>query len=228
MDVLKPKGKAVLLGNEAIVRGAIEAGVGVATAYPGTPSSEVADTFSAIAKDLGIYFEYSSNEKVALEVAAGAAYAGVNAIVSMKHFGLNVASDSFMPIVYTGVKGALVVMVADDPGGFSSAQSEQDCRNYSRLAHIPTLEPSDVREAKELTKLAFEISKKYEIPVLLRTTTKVSHAKGVVDLGEIKVQKPEGVFERDWERYYNIRPNLQKMHKKYWRSWRKFWKSMKV
>ncbi len=213
VDVLEKKGKkVVLLGNEAIVRGALEAGVGVATAYPGTPSSEVPMTFSRIAKQAGVYFEYSTNEKVAFETAAGAAYSGVPAIVSMKHFGLNVASDSVMPVIYTGVKAPLIIMVADDPQGWSSAQSEQDSRFYSRLGHIPTIEPANPQECKDFTVLAFKISEEFNIPVMLRTTTKVSHSIGTVKLGEVKKPKRKGKFVKDKKVYYNIRPNLQKLH----------------
>ena len=127
MDVLEEPGKkVVLLGNEAIVRGALEAGVGFVAAYPGTPSSEVPMTFSRIAKKVGLYFEYSSNEKVAFEAATGAAWSGVRAMTSQKHFGLNVAADSIAPVAYAGVRAGFVVMVADDPSAWSSAQTEQD------------------------------------------------------------------------------------------------------
>jgi len=214
-EVLEKKGKkAVLLGNEAIVRGALEAGVGFASAYPGTPSSEVPIVFSHIAKKASVYFEYSSNEKVAFETAAGAAWCGVKAITSMKHFGLNVASDSVLPVAYTGVNAGLVVMVADDPGGFSSAQSEQDTRYYARMARMPMLEPSNPQECKEYTKAAFELSEKYKIPVFLRTTTKVSHSIGTVKLGALKKPRTKGVFKKDMAKYYNIKPRLQELHKK--------------
>ena len=214
MKVLEQEGKKViLLGNEAIVRGALEAGVSFASTFPGTPASEIGDTFSKIAKQLGIYFEYSTNEKVALEAGAGAALAGLKALVAFKHFGLNVASDSFMPLAYLGVKG-LVVVVADDPSCWSSAQSEQDSRHYSFLAHVPMLEPSDPQECKDFTKLAFKISEKFEIPVLVRLTTRVSHARGIVKLGKMVEGKKKGFFKRDRERFFNLRPNILRMHEK--------------
>ncbi|MCK4497111.1 MAG: indolepyruvate ferredoxin oxidoreductase subunit alpha, partial [Candidatus Aenigmarchaeota archaeon] len=212
-DVLgKENKKVVLLGNEAIARGALEAGMGLSACYPGTPSSEVGITLSSVAKKQGFYFEWSTNEKVAFEVCAGASYSGVRSLTALKHFGLNVASDSVFPVVFTGVRGGLVIMVADDPLGHSSAQSEQDTRFYARMGKIPTLEPSNVQEAKDFTKLAFDISEKYEIPVILRTTTLVSHSAGTVKLGKIKKPKTKGKFVKDYDRFYNIRPNLQKMH----------------
>ena len=214
-DVLEREGRTVvLLGNEAIARGALEAGIGLSACYPGTPSSEVGITLSDVAKKCGFYFEWSTNEKVAFEVCAGAAYSGVRSLTAMKHFGLNVASDSIFPVVFTGVKAGLVIMVADDPLGHSSAQSEQDTRFYARMGKIPTLEPSNPQEAKDFTKLAFEISEKYEIPVILRTTTLVSHSAGTVKLGKIKKPKTKGKFVKDFDRFYNIRPNLQKLHTK--------------
>ncbi|MCK4335498.1 MAG: indolepyruvate ferredoxin oxidoreductase subunit alpha [Candidatus Aenigmarchaeota archaeon] len=214
-DVLEREGRTVvLLGNEAIARGALEAGIGLSACYPGTPSSEVGITLSDVAKKCGFYFEWSTNEKVAFEVCAGAAYSGVRSLTAMKHFGLNVASDSIFPVIFTGVKAGLVIMVADDPLGHSSAQSEQDTRFYARMGKIPTLEPSNPQEAKDFTKLAFEISEKYEIPVILRTTTLVSHSAGTVKLGKIKKPKTKGKFVKDFDRFYNIRPNLQKLHTK--------------
>lgn len=214
-EVLKKAGeKFVLLGNEAVARGALEAGIGVVTAYPGTPSSEVPMVLGGLAKNLGFYFEYSTNEKVALETAAGAAWAGVRSLVAMKHFGLNVASDSLIPIAYTGVKGGLVIMVADDPQAYSSAQSEQDSRYYARMARVPMLEPSNPQECLEMTKFAFKLSEEFEIPVLLRTTTKVSHSIGTVKLGELGEIKKKGKFEKDPEKFYNFRPHLQVLHER--------------
>ena len=214
-EVLERAGKkVVLLGNEAVARGAIEAGIGVATAYPGTPSSEVPMTLSRIAKKVGFYFEYSSNEKVAFETAAGAAWCGVRAITAMKHFGLNVASDSVFPVAYTGVKAGFVVMIADDPQGWSSAQSEQDSRYYARIARMPMIEPSNPQECLDFTKLAFDISEEFQVPVFLRTTTKVSHSIGTVKLGKLRKGKNEGKFQKDPERYYNIKPHLQILHER--------------
>ncbi len=214
MSVLaKPNSKVVLLGNEAIARGALEAGVGVVAAYPGTPSSEVPITFSHIAKKTGTYFEYSSNEKVAFETAAGAAWSGVRSLTAMKHFGLNVAADSVGPVAYLGVKAGMVVVVADDPNGWSSAQSEQDTRYYARMFKMPELEPSNPQEALDFTKQAFKLSEEFHIPVFLRTTTKVSHSIGTVKVGRIKKPIRKGKFVKDLAHYYNIRPHLQEMHR---------------
>ena len=213
MDVLEESGKkVVLLGNEAIVRGALEAGVGFVAAYPGTPSSEVPMTFSRIAKKVGVYFEYSSNEKVAFEAATGAAWSGVRAMTSQKHFGLNVAADSIHPIAYTGVRAGMVVMVADDPYAWSSAQSEQDTRYYARMLKLPMLEPSNPQECLTYTRFAFTLSEEFEIPVFLRTTTKISHSLGTVKLGELKKPATRGSFQKDPNKYYNLRPHLQVLH----------------
>jgi indolepyruvate ferredoxin oxidoreductase alpha subunit len=203
--------KVILLGNEAIVRGALESGIGFASTYPGTPASEIGDTFAEIAKQAGIYFEYSTNEKVALEAAGGAALCGIKSLVSFKHFGLNVASDSLMPLAYVGTSG-FVVVVADDPNCWSSAQSEQDSRWYARLAHIPMLEPSDPQECKDFTKLAFQISEKFKLPVMIRTTTRVSHARGAVKLGKIVKGKTKGKFIKDLKRFFNLSPGILKLH----------------
>ena len=213
MGILQESGKAILLGNEGIVRGALEAGVSFATNYPGTPASEIGDTFAQIAKQLGIYFEYSVNEKIALEAAAGAALSGLKALVSFKNFGINVASDSLFPLAYIGVKN-LVIVVSDDVNCWSSAQSEQDSRLYSYLANIPMLEPSDPQECKDFTKIAFQISEKFEIPVLIRLTTRVSHARGIVKLGKILSRPQKGYFKKDGERFFNLLPNILKLHSK--------------
>ncbi len=172
--------KILLSGNEAVARGAYEGGAKVATAYPGTPSTEILEE---IAKYKEIYCEWSTNEKVALEVALGASYAGARALTAMKHVGLNVAADPLFSASYIGATGGLVVASCDDPGMHSS-QNEQDNRHYARSAKIPLLEPSDSQEAKDFTKLAFEISEKFDTPVLLRLTTRISHSKSVVELKE--------------------------------------------
>jgi indolepyruvate ferredoxin oxidoreductase alpha subunit len=169
--------KKLLQGNEAIARGAWEAGATVVTAYPGTPSSEI---LAEAAKYPEIYAEWSPNEKVAVEVAAGAAFAGARAMACMKHVGMNVASDPFMTLTYTGVKGGLVVVVADDPNAHSS-QNEQDSRNWGRFAKAPMLEPGDAQECKDFTRLAFEISERFDTPVLLRGATRISHADSLVE-----------------------------------------------
>ncbi|MFO7644124.1 MAG: indolepyruvate ferredoxin oxidoreductase subunit alpha, partial [Desulfosarcina sp.] len=156
----------LLLGNEAIARGALEAGVAFTTAYPGTPSSEIALQFFQVSRESDLYFEYSANEKVALEMAAGAAMCGLRAMTTMKHVGLNVAADALLTLAYTGITGALVLVVADDPFMFSS-QNEQDTRWYGKLSGLPILEPSTVAEAKEMTVAAFELSETLKLPVIL-------------------------------------------------------------
>ena len=186
----------LMLGNEAIARGAYEAGVKVVSAYPGTPSTE--DTEN-IARYDEVYAEWAPNEKVAFEVAIGASYAGVRSMVCMKHVGVNVAADPMFTAAYTGVNGGLVILAADDPGMHSS-QNEQDTRFYARSAHIPMLEPSDSMEAKEFTKLAFELSEKYDTPVFVRTTTRLAHSQSYVeecDRTEIAV-KP---YQKDITKY---------------------------
>lgn len=170
--------KKLMLGNEAFARGAYEAGVMVAAAYPGTPSTEITEN---VAKYDEIYAEWSPNEKVALEVAIGASIGGARALCCMKHVGVNVAADPLFTVAYTGVNGGLVIVVADDPGMHSS-QNEQDSRFYARSAHVPMLEPSDSMEAKEFVKIAFELSEKFDAPVFVRSNTRLSHSQGIVDL----------------------------------------------
>jgi len=204
--------KVLLLGNEAIVRGALESGIGLASTYPGTPSSEIGDTFAEIAKDAGIYFEYSTNEKVALEVAAAAALSGVRSMIFFKHFGLNVASDSLFPLAYSGVKAGMVILVADDPQGWSSGQSEEDTRPFARVAHLPMLEPSNAQECKDFVKYAFDLSEKMKIPVFIRTTTRVSHMRSIVKLGKIVKGKTKGKFIKDIS-LRNFPPYIIDVHK---------------
>lgn len=172
--------KKLMLTNAAIARGAYEAGVRVLSAYPGTPSTEIAES---AAKYTEIYAEWAPNEKVALEVALGAAIAGARSMVCMKHVGLNVASDALFSAAYSGVNAGLVIVVADDPGMHSS-QNEQDTRLYGLMAHVPVLEVSDAEEAKEMVKFAFELSEEYDTPVILRTTTRASHSQSYVELKE--------------------------------------------
>jgi indolepyruvate ferredoxin oxidoreductase alpha subunit len=188
--------KELLMGNEAIARGALEAGVKVATAYPGTPSSEILYTLSKWAKEGQLYAEWSSNEKVALEVAAGAAYSGARSLVAMKQVGLNVAADPLMSLAYMGVKGGMVIVVADDPGPHSS-QNEQDTRAFGRFAQLPVLDPTTVEEAKEMTKAAFELSERLGLPVILRPTTRICHATGGVQIQEIQSSEGKPYFEKD-------------------------------
>jgi indolepyruvate ferredoxin oxidoreductase alpha subunit len=209
--LLQNQKKTVLLGNIAIVRGALEAGIALASTYPGTPASEIGDTFAEVAKEAGIYFEYSVNEKVAVETAAGAAFCGVRSLVSMKHFGMNVASDSILPLVYHGVKGGMVIVVADDPNCWSSGQSEQDSRYYARMGHIPMLEPTNPSDCKEYVKIAFELSEKYKIPVMIRTTTRVGHSSGIVNLGRIKKGKLTGKFTNE-DKWNTMPPKILKVH----------------
>ena len=172
--------KVLMSGNEAIARGVFEAGVRFAAAYPGTPSTEIMEEY---AKYPGVYAEWAPNEKVAVEVAIGAALGGVRALAVMKHVGVNVAADPIFTVSYTGIEGALVIISADDPSMHSS-QNEQDNRNYAKFAKIPMLEPSDPQEAKEYIKLAFQISGQFDTPVFFRTTTRVSHSKSVVTLND--------------------------------------------
>ncbi|MBE5737800.1 MAG: indolepyruvate ferredoxin oxidoreductase subunit alpha [Clostridiales bacterium] len=188
--------KIIMLGNEAIARGAYEAGVKVSSAYPGTPSTEISEN---LAKYQEVYTEWAPNEKVALEVAFGASFAGVRSLACMKHVGLNVASDPLYTFSYTGVNGGNVIVVADDPG-LASSQNEQDTRMIARAAHVPVIEPSDSMEAKEFIKFAYQISEKYDTPVILRTTTKLSHSQSIVELCDRK-EVEDKPYERQVRKY---------------------------
>ncbi len=188
--------KKLLSGNEAIARGAWEAGVHYATGYPGTPSTEILETIFGLPD---IEADWSTNEKVALDVALGVSLAGRRALVTMKHVGLNVASDTFMVIPYSGCNGGLVIVSADDPGMHSS-QNEQDNRYFARFAKVPVLEPVDPQEAKDFVLLAFELSERFDTPVMLRTTTRISHAKGVVEMGN-RISVEPRKYETDIPRY---------------------------
>jgi len=190
--------RKLLSGNEAIALGAYHAGVRVATAYPGTPSTEILENIAGY-KDL--YAEWSTNEKVAMEVGLGASYAGVRTLVSMKHVGLNVAADPFMAAATTGVHGGLVVVSADDPG-IHSSQGEQDNRHFARLGRVPMIEPSDSQEAYDFMAAAYEISEKYDTPVLFRITTRVAHSKSVVelDMGAVRAERNK-YFHHNVEKY---------------------------
>ena len=170
-----------LSGNEAIALGAFEAGVKVASGYPGTPSTEILENLCTYPS---VYSEWAPNEKVALEVAIGASFAGVRALATMKHVGVNVDADPLFTAAYTGVCGGLVLVSADDPEMHSS-QNEQDNRNYAFAAKLPMLEPSEPSEAKEMLKAAYQLSEELDTPVILRITTRVSHVKGVVAKGEM-------------------------------------------
>ena len=208
-----PGKKMLLLGNEAIARGAIEAGVAVASTYPGTPSSEISLQFFQTSRESDLYFEYSTNEKVAMEVAAAAANSGVRSMCVMKHVGVNVAADALMTLAYVGVKGGMVVLTADDPYMFSS-QNEQDNRFYAKLSGLPMVEPSSVEEAKDMVGYAFEISEKLQEPVLFRTTTRINHSSAIVTLGEIKAPKTKGDFIKDPFNLVTVPAVSRKLHVK--------------
>ena len=198
-----PGSKILLLGNEAIAWGALEAGIAVATTYPGTPASEIGDALARVAKNAGIYFEYSTNEIVATEFAIGAAASGVRALVSMKHVGLNVAADALLTFAYTGTRGGFVLVTADDPSCHSS-QNEQDNRYYALLGGIPLLEPSSPLECYEMTKEAFTLSEKLELPVIVRTTTRISHVRGPVVVGKIVQGAGKKEFVKDPKRFVTV------------------------
>ena len=192
--------KKLMTGNEAVARGAYEAGVKFASAYPGTPSTEILENIALYKED--IKAEWAPNEKVAIESAAGASIAGARTVASMKHVGLNVAADPLFTIAYTGVNGGFVIITADEPGQHSS-QNEQDNRNYAKSAKIPMLEPSDSQEAKDMIKKAFEISEKYDTPVLYRLTTRLCHSKSIVECNE---RKEVGIKEyvKDANKYVTV------------------------
>ncbi len=208
-----PGQKMLLLGNEAIARGAIEAGVAVASTYPGTPSSEISLQFFQVSQESDLYFEYSTNEKVAMEVAAAAANSGVRSMCVMKHVGVNVAADALMTLAYVGVKGGMIVLTADDPYMFSS-QNEQDNRFYAKLSGLPMVEPSSVEEAKEMVAYAFEISEKLQEPVLFRTTTRINHSSAIVTLGKIRTPKTKGDFVKDPFNLVTVPAVSRKLHVK--------------
>ncbi|MGB2582210.1 MAG: indolepyruvate ferredoxin oxidoreductase subunit alpha [Thermoplasmata archaeon] len=203
--------KVLLLGNEAIARGALEAGVSVATTYPGTPASEIGDTLARVAKDAGIYFEYSVNEKVATEIAIGAAASGVRALVSMKHVGVNVAADALMTFAYTGTKGGFVLVTADDPSCHSS-QNEQDNRFYAVFGGFPLFEPATPQECLDMTKEAFEVSERLEMPVILRTTTRIAHVRAPVVVGALRKGPAKGAFSKDPGRFVTVPAVARERH----------------
>ena len=200
--------KKIMLGNDAIARGAYEAGVKVSSAYPGTPSTEISEFLASYSE---VYTEWAPNEKVALEVAAGASFSGVRALACMKHVGLNVASDPLYSIAYTGVGGGLVIVVADDPG-IASSQNEQDTRMIGRSAHIPVIEPSDSQEAKDFLAAAYDLSEKYDTPVIFRTTTKLAHSQSIVTLAE-RCDVPDKAYERDVKKYVMMPASAIGRHK---------------
>ena len=207
-----PGKRVLLLGNEAIARGVFEAGIGVVTTYPGTPASEIGDSVSLVAREAGIYMEYSVNEKVAVETAAGAAISGVRALSAMKHVGVNVAADALMTLAYVGVRAGYVIVTADDPNCYSS-QNEQDNRYYALLSSLPMLEPSNSQEAKDMVVHSIEISEMLELPCLLRTTTRVSHTRNPVTLGKLQKARVKGEFERNPRRFVMVPANARIQHK---------------
>ena len=199
--------KKIMLGNEAFARGAYEADVKVVSSYPGTPSTEVTEN---LAKCKGIHVEWAPNEKVGVEVAMGASIGGVRSLSCMKHVGLNVAADPFFTAAYTGVTGGAVILVADDNGCHSS-QNEQDSRYYGRSAGVPMLEPSNSQECKEYIKLAYDISEKYDTVVLIRSNTRISHSRGIVELGE-RVEKDIIPYEKNVQKYVAMPAMAKKLH----------------
>jgi TPP-dependent indolepyruvate ferredoxin oxidoreductase alpha subunit len=208
----KPGSYLLLNGDEAVARGAVEAGVRVAASYPGTPSTEILETIADAAKVFGIYTEWSINEIVALEVAAGASMAGVRSIVSMKHVGLNVAADAAMTLAYTGVVGGLVIAVCDDPAMHSS-QNEQDTRYFAVHSDIPLLDAGNPQEALEMTREAFKISEKLQLPVIVRLTTRVAHGKARVTIDEILEGSQNPEFDKNASRWVMVPSNAIKRHR---------------
>ncbi|HDH09868.1 MAG TPA: indolepyruvate ferredoxin oxidoreductase subunit alpha, partial [Chloroflexi bacterium] len=202
--------KRLLSGNAAIARGAWEFGVQVAAAYPGTPSTEILEE---LARYPEVYSEWCPNEKVALDVAIGAAYAGSRAMAVMKHVGLNVAADAFFYASMTGLEAGLVIVSADDPSMHSS-QNEQDNRRYAKFARVPCLEPTDSQEAKDLVGVALEVSERFDTPVMLRITTRIAHSYTVVELGPGRTEAREGPTEYrvDATKYVMVPANARKRH----------------
>jgi indolepyruvate ferredoxin oxidoreductase alpha subunit len=212
--LLNPKkGKEILLGNEAIVRGALESGVQFVSTYPGTPASEIGNIFYKISKSAGVYFEFSTNEKVALEASIGASFSGLKTLVAMKNFGLNVCLDALIPFTYTGSKGPTVIIVADDPSCHSSAQSEENSRGLLLSVGIPVLEPSDPQECKDFVKLGYQISEKFKIPVVVRTTTRVAHQKSSVDLDVLEKPVLKAEFIKNKKQFVTLPPRVLEMKK---------------
>jgi len=205
---------ALLMGNEAIARGALEAGVKVCAAYPGNPSSEIIGTLATVAEEMGLHVEWSINEKVALEVAAAASLAGLRGLCAMKQNGLNVASDFLLNLNLTGCRGGLVVVVADDPSGISSS-NEEDSRIFAKLGDLPLMEPASFQEAKEMTREAFNLSERLSLPVLLRSVTRISHARGNVTFEELprSFKKPEFDLSKPWSAFPAI-PNHKILHER--------------
>lgn len=216
VDIDKPGLEVLLMGNEAIARGALEAGVRVVASYPGTPSTEITATLASIAEKFGLYVEWSVNEKVAMEVVAAASLSGLRSITAMKQNGINVAIDFLSNLNLTGVNKGMVIVLCDDCGGLSSS-NEQDSRHVAKILDLPLLEPSTVQEAKDFTKFAFEVSEKMSVPCLVRSVTRISHARGNVELGGLPKTRRVPHFDTK-KSYYGtggISPNLHKrLHEK--------------
>jgi TPP-dependent indolepyruvate ferredoxin oxidoreductase alpha subunit len=208
----KPNSYFLLNGDEAVARGALEAGVKVAAAYPGTPSTEILETIAEVAKTFGVYAEWSINEIVAVEVAVGASMTGVRSIVSMKHVGLNVAADAAMTLAYTGVVGGMVLAVCDDPAMHSS-QNEQDTRYFAVHSNIPLLDAGSPQEAYEMTRDAFELSEKLQLPIIVRLTTRVAHSKARVQVRDFQSLKRKADFDKDGCKWVMVPQNAQRQHR---------------
>jgi TPP-dependent indolepyruvate ferredoxin oxidoreductase alpha subunit len=208
----KPGNFALLNGDEAVARGALEATIKVATSYPGTPATEILETIAEVAKDFGVYAEWSTNEIVAAEVAAGASMTGVRAIVSMKHVGLNVASDAAMTLAYTGVEGGLLFAVCDDPA-LHSSQNEQDTRFFAVHSKLPLLDAGSPQEALDMAREGFELSEKLHLPVILRLTTRVAHGKAKVKLGELQRIKRKVEFDKKGSKWVMVPSNAIRQHR---------------
>ena len=208
----KPNSFVLLNGDEAVARGAIEAGVKVAASYPGTPATEILEALAEVSKQFGIYAEWSTNEIVAMEVAAGASMAGVRAIVSMKHVGLNVAADAAMTLAETGVLGGLVIAVCDDPGMHSS-QNEQDTRYFAVHSNLPLLDAANPQEALDMTREAFEMSEKLGLPVIVRLTTRVAHGKARVRIGAFTKVERKAEFDKDGSKWVMVPSNAMRQHR---------------
>lgn len=199
--------KVLMSGDEAIARGAYEAGVYFGAGYPGTPSTEILESFAGYD---GVYAEWSVNEKVALEAATGASLGGVRALAAMKHVGLNVALDAFMTLAYTGINGGLVVVTADDPGMHSS-QNEQDNRYLGKFAYAPVIEPSDSMEARDMVREAYNISEQFDLPVLFRITTRTAHSKSIVSVDTgFQYRKVKKAASVPWDKYVMMPLNAKK------------------
>jgi indolepyruvate ferredoxin oxidoreductase, alpha subunit len=205
--------KNILLGNEAIIKAALASGVSFVSGYPGCPSAEIGDGLGKIAKENNIYAEWSTNEKTGLEAAIGASFSGLRSLVNMKSFGINVASDVLLPLAYTGVKAGMVIFVGDDPSCHSSAQSEQDSRGYAYLAKVPVLDPSSPQECYDFTKLGFEISEKFNVPVILRAATRVAHQRSTVEFDSPKQGTTSGNFVKNHHQFLTMPPRVMEMKK---------------